>query len=288
MLRRILFALAACFVFAPAPSLAAEGAPHPEDYPFTFEGVFGRYDRGAVQRGYAVYAQVCSSCHSLHHLSYRNLGEGPDGPFMAYRVRNHETGEEEITLTPHGHHGPALDANDNPFVRAIAAGITVTDMDRDSGLEAERPARPSDHFRSPFPNETAARAANGGAYPPDLSVIVLARHGGADYVRSLLLGYGEAPAGVDVVEGKHYNHQFAGGWISMAPPLTAEGQVTYSDDTPATVEQMATDVATFLQWAADPKMAHRKSMGLAVIAFLLALSVLTYVTYKTVWRDQKH
>ncbi len=289
MFRSALIALAALVAFAPVGALAAEEAHHPEPYDFSFDGPFGRYDRASLQRGYAVYAQVCSACHGLGHLSYRNLGEGPDGPLMAYRERNAETGAYDITLTPHdAHHATVVDVNDNPFVRAVAAGVMIADIDRETGMETERPGRPSDRFREPFANEAAARAANGGAMPPDLSVIVHARHGGAEYIRSLLLGYVDPPEGVEIVEGKYYNKYFPGGWIAMAPPIVAEGQVMYSDNTVASVDQMATDVAHFLQWAGDPKMQHRKSMGLGVIAFLLLLTVLTYLSYKQVWRDQKH
>ncbi|MBI1251911.1 MAG: cytochrome c1 [Alphaproteobacteria bacterium] len=288
MLRRLILAAAAVLAFAAAPAFAETEAEHPENYPFSFEGVFGTYDRASVQRGFAVYSQVCAACHALEHMSYRNLGELPDGPFLAYRVTNEETGAQEITLTPHGHHGKPVDPNDNPYVRSIAEAATISAIDRETGQPTDRPGRPSDRFRSPFPNESAARLANGGALPPDLSVIVNARHGGADYIRSLLLGYGEPPAGVEVVEGKYYNRYFPGGWIAMAPPLVVEGQASYSDETVATIDQMATDVAHFLEWAADPKMAHRKSMGFSVMIFLLLLAGLTYTSYRLVWRNEKH
>jgi cytochrome c1 len=224
----------------------------------------------------------------MDHLSYRNLGE-KGGPFAAYRVRNHETGEPEIVIGSHGHGGQLLGINDNPYVRQIASEVMIMEIDRESGLESERPGRISDRFRRPFANEYVARAANGGALPPDLSVITSARHGGADYVRSLLLGYVEPPPqGVDIVEGKHYNRFFAGHWIAMAPPLAADDMVTYSDGTPATREQMANDVAEFLQWAADPHMETRKRTGIMAILFLAILSVLMYIAYKQVWRGQKH
>jgi cytochrome c1 len=180
------------------------------------------------------------------------------------------------------HGGSFVDVTDNPYVRAIASAVTISDIDPNSGQITDRPGRISDRFRRPFPNEIAARASNGGAYPVDLSVITSARHGGADYVRSLLMGYtGE-------VEGTLYhNRYFPGGKIAMAPPL-AEGAVPYADGSPTTVEQYATDVTTFLQWAADPHMEERKRMGLVVLAFLAALAALLYLAYKQVWRGESH
>ncbi len=262
-------------------AFAAGEAEHPEDYPFSFESPVGSYDMGAVQRGFQVYSQVCATCHAMEHLAYRHLGER-GGPFAVYRVRNHETGEEELQVGKPEHGGGFVDITDNPYVRAIAQAVTINDTDPNTGQPIERPGRISDHFRSPFPNEPAARSGNGGAYPPDLSVITSARHGGADYIRSLLIGYsGES-------EGTLYeNRYFAGGKIAMPPPL-AEGAVAYADGTPTTVEQYATDVTSFLQWAADPHMEQRKRTGLIVLAFLLALSSLLYLAYKQVWRGESH
>ncbi len=290
MLRALILAFAAFVSFSAAPAFAAGEAEHAEDHAFSFDGPFGVYDMGAVQRGFLVYKQVCSACHSMDHLSYRNLGE-PGGPFTAYWVADEETGQRKIYehpgLPPHGHGATLAGISDNPFVRQIASEITVTGIDPNSGLEAERPARVSDRFRRPFANEIIARAANGGAMPPDLSVITSARHGGADYVRALMLGFTDPPADVDVVEGKYYNRYFTGHWIAMAPPLV-EDMVEYQDGTKATVEQMATDVAQFLQWAADPHMVERKNIGLRAIAFLLVLAGLLYLAYKRVWRDVLH
>ncbi len=279
MLRRLAFAFAAFLSIAPT-ALAAGEAHAPEPYTFSFEGPFGTYDRAAVQRGFQVYKQVCSACHGMSQLSYRNLGE-EGGPMAAYRVRNMETGEEEITTAPHGHGARMIEANENPFVRAIAAEYMVPALD-DLGQPTDRTARPSDKFRAPFPNEVAARAANGGALPPDLSVITLARAGGPEYVRSLLLGYTE-----EIRDGKYVNEYFPGGLIGMAPPLVPD-IVQYSDGTPATVEQMAADVTTFLQWAGDPHMEKRKSAGLQVLIFLAVLTLLLYIAYKQVWRGVKH
>jgi ubiquinol-cytochrome c reductase cytochrome c1 subunit len=272
---------------AAAPARAQEAA-HPAPSQWSFSGPFGRYDRAAVQRGFLVYKNVCSACHGLRHLAYRNLGE-PGGPFAAYRVFDEKTGAHEITLGLHGgHEGRLVAIQDNPYVVAIAASATAPDLDPETGEATERPARPSDHFKAPYPNPIAARAANGGALPPDLSVITLARPGGPDYVHSLLTGYSNPPAGVEVVEGKYYNRFFPGGWIAMPPPLSADDIVTYSDATPATRAQRARDVVQFLQWAADPKMEMRKSLGLQAMAFLLALCVLMYLAYKQVWRGVKH
>jgi cytochrome c1 len=278
---RAFTAAAAVLLAALGVAFAAGEAEHPEDYPFSFESPVGGYDMGAVQRGYQVYSRVCASCHSMDHLAYRHLGE-EGGPFALYRVRNHETGEEELRVGKPEHGGAFVDVVDNPYVRAIAEMHMITDIDPNSGQPAERPGRISDHFRRPFANEIAARAANGGAFPPDLSVITSARHGGADYIRSLLIGYTGESEGV-----LHHNRYFPTGMIAMPPPL-ADDAVPYSDGTDTTVTQYATDVAHFLQWAADPHMEERKRMGIMVLAFLLALSVLLWLAYKQVWRGESH
>lgn len=284
MLRRLTFALAALVAAAATPAFAAAEAEHPHDYNFSFESPVGGYDMSAVQRGFAVYRQVCASCHSMNALAFRHLGER-GGPFAAYRVRNHETGQHEVRIgLPAGEHGAEfVDITDNPFVRAIAAEAVITDLDPNTGQPIDRPGRISDHFKAPFPNEAAARASNGGAYPPDLSVITQARHGGANYIASLLTGYTGEQRGI-----QYLNPYFPGGLISMPPPLAAEGLVTYDDGTAATPEQMATDVASFLQWAADPHMEERKSVGLQVLAFLIVLSGLMYLAYKQVWKGESH
>jgi cytochrome c1 len=273
----------AVLIAAVGVAFAAAEAEHPQNYPFSFENPLGSYDMQAVQRGFQVYNQVCAACHGMDHLAYRHLGE-EGGPFAAYMERDHETGAMRLREVPGPpeHGGEFVDVVDNPWVRAIAESVTIVDTDPNSGQPVERPGRISDYFRNPFPNEIAARAANGGAYPPDLSEITLARHGGADYVRSLLTGYtGETQGAL------HGNRYFPGGMIAMPPPL-AEGAVAYSDGTPTTVTQYATDVATFLQWAADPHMEARKRTGIVVIAFLFALSVLLYLAYKQVWRGESH
>jgi len=279
---RALTAAAALVVAALGVASAAGNAEHPRNHDFSFERVFGSYDMAAVQRGFQIYNQVCSSCHALEHLSYRHLGE-EGGPFALYMVRNHETGEMEPHIGKPAHGGAFVEVTDNPYVREIAAAATITDVDPNSGQLTDRPGRISDRFRRPFPNQIAARASNGGAYPPDLSVITHARHGGADYVFSILTGYTGEKHGT-----QHVNPYFAGHYISMAPPLS-DGLIAYSDpNTPQTVEQYAADVTTFLQWAADPHMEARKRMGIVVLAFLLALSALLWLAYKQVWRGESH
>ncbi|MGE0742912.1 MAG: cytochrome c1 [Hyphomonadaceae bacterium] len=280
---RALIAAAAVSVASFGVAYAAGEAEHPENYPYSFDGAFGGYDMASVQRGFQVYNQVCSTCHSMDHLAYRHLGER-GGPFAAYMERNHETGELSLRHIPGPpeHGGTFVDVTENLWVRAIAAGVTITDVDPNSGQLTDRPGRISDRFRRPFPNEIAARASNGGAYPVDLSVITSARHGGADYIRSLLVGYDGEVNGT-----LHHNRYFPGGWLAMPPPLH-EGAVMYADGTETTVEQYATDVAHFLQWAADPHMEERKRLGIVVLGFLLALAALTYLAYKQVWRGESH
>jgi ubiquinol-cytochrome c reductase cytochrome c1 subunit len=278
---RALSVVAAATIAALGVAFAAGEAEHPHDYPFSFDSPVGSYDMGAVQRGYQVYQQVCSSCHSMDHLSYRHLGE-QGGPFALYEVRDHETGEMGPHVGKPAHGGRFVDVTDNPYVRAIAAGVIITDVDPNSGQLADRPGRISDRFRRPFPNEIAARASNGGAYPPDLSVITSARHGGADYIHALLTGYTGESRGT-----LYANRYFPGGMIAMPPPLV-EGAVEYADGTPTTVEQYSVDVSTFLQWAADPHMEARKRLGIVVLAFLIVLAGLLYLSYKQVWRNESH
>jgi ubiquinol-cytochrome c reductase cytochrome c1 subunit len=235
-----------------APALAAGEALHPPDTKFSFDGLFGTFDRASAQRGFQVYKEVCSNCHSMRQHSYRNL--------------------RELGLS---------DAE----VRAIAATVQVNDGPNDEGQMFERPGRPSDRFRSPFTNEKAARAANNGALPPDLSVIVKAREGGADYIHALLTGYSDPPEDVQLMDGMNYNKYFAGRQIAMAPPLAGEGQVEFKDGTTATVEQMSRDVTTFLAWAAEPELESRKQMGVRIILFLTILGGLTYAVKRKIWSD---
>ena len=239
-------------LLAGGPALAAGEALPPPDTHFSFDGLFGSFDRASAQRGFQVYKEVCSNCHSMRQLFYRNL--------------------RELGLS---------DAE----VRAIAATVQVNDGPNDEGQMFERPGRPSDRFRSSFTNEKAARAANNGALPPDLSVITKAREHGADYIHALLVGYADPPEDFQLMEGMNYNKYFAGRQIAMAPPLTGEGQVEFKDGTKGTVEQMATDVTTFLAWAAEPELESRKQMGVRIVLFLTILGGLTYAVKRKVWSD---
>ncbi|NNE57644.1 MAG: cytochrome c1 [Hellea sp.] len=221
-----------------------------------FDGFRGTYDRAAMQRGYQVYKEVCASCHQLKFMSFRHLGD-KGGPFYDEHFKN---------------------PSDNPVVKGLAGDWEVTDIDLDTGEEITRKAIPSDNFPAIYSNKIAAAASNNGKAPPDLSVIVKARSGGADYIYNLLVAYDE--------EHPTENPVF-GGQIAMAAPLY-EDAVEYADGTPATVDQMAKDVTEFLAWAADPKMEQRKSLGLAVMIYLLILTILAWFTYKQVWRNVKH
>lgn len=280
MLRALTLA-AALTVASVGAAFAVGDAEHPHDHAFSFDSPVGSYDMGAVQRGFQVYSQVCSTCHSMDHLAYRHLGER-NGPFALYMVRNHETGELEPHVGAPEHGGTFVDVTENAYVRAIAAGVTINAVDPNSGQLTDRPGRISDRFRRPFPNEIAARASNGGAYPVDLSVITSARHGGADYIYALLTGYTGASHGA-----LYENPYFPGHYIAMPPPL-AEGAVAYADGSPTTVEQYAQDVTHFLQWAADPHMEQRKRSGIVVLTFLIVLAGLMYLAYKQVWRNESH
>ena len=219
---------------------------------WSFEGIFGTFDRSSLQRGYQVYQEVCSGCHSIQHLSYRNLSE---------------KGGPEFSLDE---------------AKAIAAQFEITDGPNDDGEMFTRPRRLSDKFVNPFLNVQAATAANGGAYPPDMSVIVKARKGGADYIYSLLLGYEEVPAEYELDDGVYYNKYIPGNKIMMFKPLSEEA-VEYSDGTQATEAQMAKDVTTFLTWAAEPNLEARHKMGFKVIIFLIILLTLVYFSKQKVW-----
>ncbi len=279
---RALSATAALVLAGVGVAWAATHGEKPEAYPFSFESPLGSYDMAAVQRGFQVYNQVCANCHSMNHLAYRHLGE-EGGPFALYMVQNEESHEMEPHVGRPEHGGTFVEVTDNPYVRAIAQSHMITDVDPTSGQPTDRPGRISDHFRRPYPNEIAARASNGGAAPPDLSVITSARHGGARYVRSLLMGYTGETEGT-----LHHNPYFPGGRLAMPPPL-ADGAVPYADaNTPQTVAQYATDVATFLQWSADPHMEQRKRLGIVVLAFLVALAGLLFLAYTQVWRGESH
>lgn len=253
-----------------AVAQAADEYAHTYQQDWSFSGVFGTYDRNQLRRGFQVYREVCSSCHGLDFIAFRNLSE-PGGP---------EYSEDQI--------------------RALAAEFTVADEAAEGG---EREGVPADRWPSPFPSEQIARDANGGAFPPDLSLMAKARgihqefpwwvfnyftayqEAGADYVYNLLTRYTEAPEGVELPPGQYYNEYFPGHLIAMGPPLS-DGIVSYEDEaTPQTVDQYSRDVSAFLQWTADPHMVSRKSMGFRVILFLIVLSVLMYLVKRRIWRD---
>ena len=219
---------------------------------WSFKGFFGKFDRGSLQRGYQVYTEVCASCHSMKYLSYRNLSE---------------KGGPEFSLEQ---------------AKAIAASFEVTDGPNDDGEMFERPAKLSDKFVMPYKNVKEAQAANGGAYPPDMSVLVKARSGGADYIYSILLGYEDTPSGVILDDGVYYNKYMYGNNIKMSQPLY-DGSVEYSDGTDATEEQMAKDVTTFLMWAAEPHLEARHQMGFKAILYLIILTILVYFSMKRIW-----
>ncbi len=263
MMRVFLIAVA---LLTSTTAIAAEEEVHAPNQDWSFEGPFGVFDRASLQRGYQVYREVCAACHSMDYMYFRMLGQ-EGGPF-----------HDEDYPNP----------NDNPVIKALSAEFQIEDGPDDLGDMFMRPGQTSDRFPAPYPNDNAARAANGGAHPPDLSVIVKARGGGADYLDALLTGYKDAPEGEEPPRaGLYYNEYFAGHWIAMPPQLT-EGRVTYEDGTEATPEQMAEDVTTFLAWASEPHMETRKRMGFGVIIFLIILSGLTFLAYKEVWRDVEH
>ncbi len=219
---------------------------------WSFKGLFGKFDRGSLQRGYQVYTEVCASCHSMKYLSYRNLSE-KGGPEFS----------QEVT-------------------KAIAASFEVTDGPNADGEMFVRPGKLSDKFVMPYENEKAAQAANGGAYPPDMSVLVKARGGGVDYIYSLLQGYEEAPNGITLDDGVYYNKYMYGNKIKMSAPLT-DGIIEYGDGTQATIEQMSKDVTTFLMWAAEPHLEQRHQMGFKAIVYLIILTILVYFSMKKIW-----
>ena len=219
---------------------------------WSFKGLFGKFDRGALQRGYQVYTEVCSSCHSMKYLSYRNLAE---------------KGGPEFSIAE---------------AKAIAASFEVTDGPNDDGEMFTRPGKLSDKFVMPYDNVKAAQAANGGAYPPDMSVLVKARGGGVDYIYSLLQGYEDPPVGMSLDDGVYYNKYMYGNKIRMAAPLT-DGLVEYGDGTNATVEQMSKDITTFLMWSAEPHLEARHQMGFKAIVYLIILTILVYFSMKKIW-----
>ncbi len=284
MLRKTTF-IAACVGLAlatfGAPAFAETTQADLKEAHWSFEGPFGKFDQEQLQRGYKVYHDVCATCHSMNLVSYRNLAD-KGGPFYDPKYPN---------------------SNDSPFAKAIAKDYQVDDIDSDTGDAIKRPATTSDHFKAPFANEAAARAANGGAVPPDMSLLAKAREGGPAYIYSLVTGYEDGPSGLKVTPGKYYNPYFqgdlgsawsgaadkvpVGGVISMPPPLRDDA-VTYDDGVKATKDQEAKDVSAFLAWAAEPHAEERKQIGFGVMIYLIIFAGLLYASYKRVWRNIAH
>ena len=243
------------------PTVESKFHKHPKKVSFKHDGPFGEFDKAQLQRGLKVYSEVCAACHSLKLVAFRDF--------------------------------EALGYNEDE-VKAIAKGwkTEVPSINPDTGEAATRPAIPSDKIPSPYPNEVAARAANNNALPPDLSLIVKAREGGAPYIYSLLTGYENVPANLPKEAqpgpGLNYNPYFHSLNIAMSAPLTADDQVTYDDGTKATVSQMAKDVTAFLTWSAEPKLEARKQAGWAALVFLIIFTTLSYLSYRTIWADKKH
>lgn len=274
--KRIIPALvvaAGTLILAGQPVAAQDhGTPEPPALKWSFSGPFGKFDRGQLQRGFKVYREVCANCHSLSLVSFRNLFEKGGPEFSEAQAQT------------------------------VAAEFKVKDGPNDQGQMFDRPGRLADRFPPPFPNEQAARVANGGAYPPDMSVIVKARtyergfprflmdlvtqyqEQGADYLAALLKGYEKMPDGMQMAPGMMYNKYFPGHGIAMPPPIS-DGQVAYDDGSPATIDQYARDVTAFLAWTAEPHLEKRKQTGFVVIVFLIVLSGLLYFTKKRVWHD---
>ena len=258
-----------------AVSAAAQEAEAPPLQSWSFAGPFGIYDQAQLQRGFKIYREVCSSCHSLKLIAFRNLAD-PGGP-----------GFTDAQAT------------------AVAASFQVTDGPNDQGEMFQRPGKLSDYFPPPFANDQAARAALGGALPPDMSVLAKARSyergfpwfildafwqyqaDGPDYIHAILIGYEDAPAGFTLPPGGNYNKYFPGHSIGMPKPLS-DGQVEYTDGTPATVDQYGRDVAAFLMWAAEPTLDARKRLGFQVMIFLIVFTGLLYFTKKKVWHSVLH
>jgi len=250
----------------PSLALAEEAGnghgPVIEAQEWSFAPPFGHYDKAQLQRGYRVYKEICANCHSMRLLSYRNLGE-PGGPGFSPEA-----------------------------VETLAAQAQITDGPNDKGEMFQRPGRPSDRFRSPYPNDQAARVANNGALPPDLSVMAKAREGGPDYIYALLTGYEQPPADMEMSKGMQYNTAFPGHQIAMPNPLV-DGVIPYTDGTKPTVDNYAKDVSAFLMWAAEPKLEERYKVGARIMIFLLVFAVIMYLSKRAVWarlhrRDHAH
>ena len=250
MKTRLMFVSALALLACMPQAQAAEHAALPEQS-WSFEGPFGTFDRAALQRGYKVYRNVCAGCHAMKLVSFRNLED------LGY---------------------------DESQIKAIAAEYTYTDGPNDDGEMFERPGLPSDRFKSPFANDNAAKANNGGALPPDLSLIIKARHDGPNYLYGLLTGYEAPPEGFKLLDGQNYNKVMPGHVIAMPPPL-ANDAVVYEDGSPQTVEQYSKDVTQFLTWASEPSMEDRKRMGISVLIFLTVFAAILYGIKKKIWAN---
>ena len=282
-MKRTAVVLAALLALAVVPAFAQEqnAAPSyplkkPELQKWSFAGPFGKFDTAQLQRGYQVYKEVCSNCHSMKYMFFRNLGQ--DG-------------------------GPHFTADE---VKVLAAGFQFSDGPNDAGDMFQRPGKASDHFPSPFANTEAAAAANGGAPPPDLSVMAKARgvergifwaiidfftqyqEGGPDYIHALLTGFQDPPAGVTIPDGTYYNPYFMNAASTHMPPPLKDDVVTYTDGTPQTVDQYSRDVASFLMWTAEPHLVERKRIGFEVFVFLVVFAGLMFLTKKRVWEKVAH
>jgi cytochrome c1 len=246
--------LATLAVFGPASAEDPGNGHGPEikAQEWSFAPPFGHFDRAQLQRGYRVYKDICANCHSMRFLSYRNLGE-PGGPQFSEKA-----------------------------VEVLASQAQVTDGPDDTGKMFQRPGRPSDRFRSPYANDQAARAANNGALPPDLSVMAKARQGGPDYIYALLTGYEQPPADMEMSKGMQYNTAFPGHQIAMPNPLV-DGVIDYTDGTKPTVENYAKDVSAFMMWAAEPKLEERYKVGARIMIFLIVFAVIMYLSKRAVW-----
>ena len=250
----VIFALIITWLASINIVYAAGDAKEIPDHDWKQEGIFGTYDDSALVRGFQVFQEVCASCHSLNYIAFRNL--------------------VDIGFSP-------------DEVKVIAAEYEVQDGPDDEGEMFMRPARPSDYWPAPFANNNAARAANGGALPPDLSLVIKSKPAGADYLYALLTGYEEEPpSGFELAEGMYYNHYYSGHQIAMPQPIYPES-VEYVDGTGATIKQQASDVTQFLSWAAEPELEERKQTGLKVLIFLAVFVALLYVIYKRTWKKLK-
>jgi ubiquinol-cytochrome c reductase cytochrome c1 subunit len=247
-MRKIVLAAAAAFVFA-SPVLAADAGVRPLQREWTFDGILGKFDKQQLQRGFQVYKEVCAACHAMEYLAFRNLAD------IGYS-------EDQV--------------------KVIAAEYEVTDGPDENGDMFQRPARGSDLFPKPFANPQLARASNGGALPPDLSLMTKARDDGPNYVYSLMMGYVDPPQGFELSPGMSYNTYFPGHQIAM-PAQISDDRVTYADGTPATAEQITADVTAFLHWAAEPKLEVRHATGIRVMLFALLFTVLAYFLKRRIW-----